>query len=247
MVRVQPEEPPLSPADLRHLTVNARPRRTIPSGSGHGMSEVETPADGLAGESQNLEWKSSWRDEHLKWICGFANAQGGRLVIGKNDRGRAVAARVAARVTARVAGGQSAAATGRRADVEVSSLPEPGTKERFRSTQQGSQRARGGWQHWLHHSRKAPQPSSEVPPDGRRTGCRRGTVRWKHQRTLLMTLEKIQRGRGALAKAKAGKAAQPRHQPPKDPLRFAGSPESEKGDGKPCTRRGAGSVLCSWP
>ena len=51
------------------------------------MSEVETPVDGPVQESQNLEWKSSWRDEHLKWICGFANAQGGRLVIGKNDRG----------------------------------------------------------------------------------------------------------------------------------------------------------------
>jgi hypothetical protein len=27
-------------------------------------------------ESQNIEYKSSWRDEYLKWICGFANAQG---------------------------------------------------------------------------------------------------------------------------------------------------------------------------
>ena len=42
------------------------------------------------GETQNLEWKSSWRDEYLKWICGFANAQGGVLVIGKNDRGEIV-------------------------------------------------------------------------------------------------------------------------------------------------------------
>ena len=38
-------------------------------------------------ESQNTEWKESWRDEYLKWICGFANAQGGALWIGKNDRG----------------------------------------------------------------------------------------------------------------------------------------------------------------
>ena len=22
-------------------------------------------------ESQNIEWKESWRDEYLKWICGF--------------------------------------------------------------------------------------------------------------------------------------------------------------------------------
>ncbi len=38
-------------------------------------------------ESQILEWKSSWRDEYLKWICGFANAEGGVLIIGKNDDG----------------------------------------------------------------------------------------------------------------------------------------------------------------
>jgi ATP-dependent DNA helicase RecG len=38
-------------------------------------------------ENQNTEWKESWRDEYLKWICGFANAQGGTLVIGRNDRG----------------------------------------------------------------------------------------------------------------------------------------------------------------
>ncbi|MDE0104318.1 MAG: winged helix-turn-helix transcriptional regulator [Bryobacterales bacterium] len=41
-------------------------------------------------ESQNVEWKRSWRDEHLKWICGFANAQGGVLEIGKNDHGEVV-------------------------------------------------------------------------------------------------------------------------------------------------------------
>ena len=28
-------------------------------------------------ESQNIEWKESWRNEYLKWVCGFANAQGG--------------------------------------------------------------------------------------------------------------------------------------------------------------------------
>jgi ATP-dependent DNA helicase RecG len=38
-------------------------------------------------ESQNIEWKESWRDEYIKWICGFANAQGGKLYIGKNDKG----------------------------------------------------------------------------------------------------------------------------------------------------------------
>jgi ATP-dependent DNA helicase RecG len=41
-------------------------------------------------ENQQLEWKETWRDEYLKWICGFANAQGGTLVIGKNDKGETV-------------------------------------------------------------------------------------------------------------------------------------------------------------
>ncbi len=38
-------------------------------------------------EHQNIEWKESWRDEYLKWICAFANSQGGALVIGKRDDG----------------------------------------------------------------------------------------------------------------------------------------------------------------
>ncbi|MDR2567630.1 MAG: putative DNA binding domain-containing protein, partial [Bifidobacteriaceae bacterium] len=44
----------------------------------------------MAFETQAVEWKSSWRDEYLKWICGFANAQGGVLEIGKDDEGRVV-------------------------------------------------------------------------------------------------------------------------------------------------------------
>lgn len=39
-------------------------------------------------EQQNIEWKSSWRDEYLKWICGFANANGGKLYIGIDDKGK---------------------------------------------------------------------------------------------------------------------------------------------------------------
>ena len=39
-------------------------------------------------ESQTIEYKESWRDEYIKWISGFANAQGGVLVIGKNDKGK---------------------------------------------------------------------------------------------------------------------------------------------------------------
>ncbi len=41
-------------------------------------------------ESQIVEWKESWRDEYLKWVCGFANAQGGVLEIGRNDRGEVI-------------------------------------------------------------------------------------------------------------------------------------------------------------
>lgn len=49
-------------------------------------------------EAQNIEWKQSWRDEYLRWICGFANAQGGTLVIGKDDNGEIVGVSNAARL-----------------------------------------------------------------------------------------------------------------------------------------------------
>lgn len=41
-------------------------------------------------EHQEIEWKASWRDEYLKWLCGYANAHGGTLFIGKDDDGKAV-------------------------------------------------------------------------------------------------------------------------------------------------------------
>ena len=41
-------------------------------------------------EKQNTEWKESWRDEYLKWICAFANAQGGSIYIGVDDSGNVV-------------------------------------------------------------------------------------------------------------------------------------------------------------
>ena len=41
-------------------------------------------------EIQNIEYKSSWHDDYLKWICGFANAQGGKIYIGKDDDGKVV-------------------------------------------------------------------------------------------------------------------------------------------------------------
>ena len=41
-------------------------------------------------EHQTIEWKENWHDEYLKWICGYANAQGGTLIIGKDDKGKTV-------------------------------------------------------------------------------------------------------------------------------------------------------------
>lgn len=41
-------------------------------------------------EDQIIEYKSTWRDEFLKWICGYANAQGGTLFIGIEDGGEVV-------------------------------------------------------------------------------------------------------------------------------------------------------------
>lgn len=37
-------------------------------------------------ESQHTEWKERWRDEYLKWICAFANTEGGTLPIGRDDK-----------------------------------------------------------------------------------------------------------------------------------------------------------------
>lgn len=37
-------------------------------------------------ESQNVEFKSNWRDEYLKVICAVANVDGGRLIIGIGDK-----------------------------------------------------------------------------------------------------------------------------------------------------------------
>jgi len=39
-------------------------------------------------EHQCLEWKASWKDDHLREICAFANAQGGTLCIGLDDHGQ---------------------------------------------------------------------------------------------------------------------------------------------------------------
>lgn len=41
-------------------------------------------------EQQNIEYKQSWHDDYLKWVCGFANANGGVIYIGKDDKGNVV-------------------------------------------------------------------------------------------------------------------------------------------------------------
>ena len=32
-----------------------------------------------------MEYKSTWHDKYLEWICGFANAQGAVMYFGVND------------------------------------------------------------------------------------------------------------------------------------------------------------------
>ena len=41
-------------------------------------------------ETQTIEFKQSWHDEYLEWICGYANAYGGTLYIGCLDDGTPV-------------------------------------------------------------------------------------------------------------------------------------------------------------
>ncbi len=41
-------------------------------------------------EQQNIEYKSTWHEGYLKWVCGFANAQGGVIFIGRDDNGNII-------------------------------------------------------------------------------------------------------------------------------------------------------------
>jgi ATP-dependent DNA helicase RecG len=49
-------------------------------------------------EDQNTKWNESWRDEYLRWVCAFANSEGGTLVIGRNDKGAVVGLKDSARL-----------------------------------------------------------------------------------------------------------------------------------------------------
>jgi len=41
-------------------------------------------------EQHNIEFKQSWHDDYLKWVCGFANTVGGSIFIGKDNKGNVV-------------------------------------------------------------------------------------------------------------------------------------------------------------
>ncbi len=49
-------------------------------------------------KSQTIEFKESWRDEYLRWICAFANTQGGKFYLGINDDGKGVGLKDAKRL-----------------------------------------------------------------------------------------------------------------------------------------------------
>lgn len=37
-------------------------------------------------ESQTTEFKLSWQNKYFKWVCAFANTDGGKLIIGLDDK-----------------------------------------------------------------------------------------------------------------------------------------------------------------
>lgn len=49
-------------------------------------------------ENQDIEFKAVWKDDYLKWVCGMANANGGIIYIGKNDKGETVGVNNAVRL-----------------------------------------------------------------------------------------------------------------------------------------------------
>jgi len=48
------------------------------------------PGNKAVPESHSIEYKRSWQDDYLKWICGFANSKGGVLILGISDNGQVV-------------------------------------------------------------------------------------------------------------------------------------------------------------
>lgn len=57
---------------------------------GNGMITNNLVKTGEEQESQTIEWKWTWQEDYLKWLCGYANTDGGILNIGVNDDGYVV-------------------------------------------------------------------------------------------------------------------------------------------------------------
>ncbi len=73
--------------DLIKTKVNSRTYRKLNTLQNH--TYITTKSLQMT-ENQNIEYKESWRDEYLKWVCGFANAQGGKIFIGIDDNGNTI-------------------------------------------------------------------------------------------------------------------------------------------------------------
>ena len=56
----------------------------------HPRTQINDQEATIMPEHQEIEYKESWRDEYLKWVCGFANARGGIIYIGVRDDGEIV-------------------------------------------------------------------------------------------------------------------------------------------------------------
>lgn len=62
-------------------------------------------------ESLHVEWKEFWRDDHLRWVSGFANAESSVLVICRNCKGRVIGTSGAAKRLEELPNGISGAKT----------------------------------------------------------------------------------------------------------------------------------------
>ena len=72
---------------------SSNPRFAEVMGIMHEREQSDVDSDeevSSVAESQNVEYKESWHDEYLRWVCGFANARGGRIYIGIRDDGKIV-------------------------------------------------------------------------------------------------------------------------------------------------------------
>ena len=73
-------------------------RLLFASDNGYSGTNLGTAHKQAMKENQHTEWKEVWRDDYLRWVCAFANAEGGTLVIGRNDKGAVVGLKDAAKL-----------------------------------------------------------------------------------------------------------------------------------------------------